>query len=229
MVNVILSSDNVTVLGGPTRLDVDLNVGAPGVRGSIIFTDSRNPNTLVPSRDFIVPPLIFDLFINSNPSSSDYLQAYQYINKDGNNVWVPIFKLKVDTFTVNKVLDFANGKAEIFINLTELGLENVPFDSFYLSSAYFNVVASFTLVNPSLLPEISPLISNISVLVKDAYYDSTGLTDPAAFPLILPIEFNGLELSGDEWVPIDEKQAIAYLNISITDPSEILQAFGGDS
>jgi len=27
MVNVILSSDEVTVLGGPTRLDVDLNIG----------------------------------------------------------------------------------------------------------------------------------------------------------------------------------------------------------
>jgi len=58
MVNVILSSDEVTVLGGPTRLDVDLNIGASGTRGSLIFNGFGNPNNLQLDRDFPTFPLV---------------------------------------------------------------------------------------------------------------------------------------------------------------------------
>jgi len=232
MVNVILSSDDITVLGGPSRLDVDLNVGASGVRGSIILNGFGNPNLLVPVRDFITVPQVFDIFIDADPGSPGYLQAYQYVNQDGAQSWIPIFKLTQDVYKLNRVLSFSEGVAETLVNLTELGIDSIPFDSFNNSSAYFNVMSSISNVNVETLdtdvnPEILP--SSSSILVGDAYYSSVGLEDPSDFPLILPLKFYAVEFNGSAWSEINNKKVIAYLTISFADPNNIFVNFGGDS
>lgn len=230
MVNVILSSDDITVLGGPSRLNVDLNIGATGTRGSLIFNGFGNPNLLVENRDFPTLPKVFDIFIDVDPGSDNYLQAYQYVNQDGANSWTPAFKITQNIFSVNKVLDFSNGTAETLINLTELGVENIPFDSFENSSTYFNVSATISNVDVENLnsnSSTSPIA--YSVLVKDAYYDSAGLTNPSEFPLILPLEFSAAELVASSWSPLDEKRVIAYLTVSFANPDEIFLNLGGES
>jgi len=227
MVNVILSSDDITVLGGPSRLNVDLNIGATGTRGSLIFNNFGNPNLLVENRDFPTIPKVFDIFIDVDPSSDKYLQAYQYVNQDGVNSWIPAFKITQNIFKINRVLDFSNGKAEILINLTQLGIENLPFDSFENSSAFFNVSATINNVNPE-NPNSDNFPIAYSVLVEDAYSNSVGLTN-SEFPLVLPLEFSAAEFVSGSWSLLDEKKAIVYLTISFANPDEIFLNIGGES
>lgn len=55
MADVLLSSDELTVLGGPAEISVDVDFGPQGDRGSLMFvgpdkpqdfTFSRNPKSL---------------------------------------------------------------------------------------------------------------------------------------------------------------------------------------
>jgi hypothetical protein len=232
MVNVILSSDEVTVLGGPTRLDVDLNIGASGTRGSIIFNGFGNPNNLQLDRDFPTFPLVFDIFIDSDPASDNYLQAYQYVNQDGQTSWVIIFKLTQDVYRINKVVEFLNGEGNVLINLTELGIENVAFESYLDSFAFFNVSATISNIdvtssNNNASSATAP--AALSVVVEDAYTnDPTSFYGSTEFPFFLPIRMEAAEFSSGTWSLINNKKVVIYLTVGFANPNEIFSNFGGD-
>jgi hypothetical protein len=220
LVNVVFSGDNVTVLGGPTQLDVDLNVGANGTRGSIFFVGNENPNSLNPSQDFVTFPLVFDIFINVNPASNNYLQAYQYVNQDNQNLWIPVFKILQEGYKETKVLNFTNGEAEINIRVSDIGLNSIPFDSLTNSFAYFNIQATISNVNLNDPSEPQKPLS-FSVKPGDTFFDNEGTFDAGEFPLFLPITFNAVEFNGTSWNPVNNKKNIVYLSISFTSPNEI--------
>jgi hypothetical protein len=223
MVDVILASDNVTVLGGPSNLEVDLNIGAPGIRGSLFFVGTQNPNSLNINQDFPQRPAVFDIFINVNASSEDYLQAYQFTNQDGVSTWIPTFNISQNTYTVNKVVEFQNGEAAASIEIAQLGLDAVPFDVALNSFAYFNIQASLTNVD---LDDLSatPLPSAMSFKVEDSIFNSNGSFDPGQFPSLLPITFNAVEFDGTDWNPIDGKTTYVCITASFVDPNEIFQS-----
>lgn len=232
MVDVILSSDNVTVLGGPSSLDVDLNIGASGTRGSLFFTGTQNPNNLNINQDFPEVPIIFDIFINVNAASENYLQAYQYVSQDGINTWVPIFKISNNTYSLNTIVDFVDGEADVLVNIADLGLDKVPFDSVTNSFAYFNIQATLSNLNfDDLSSAVFP--SAISVEVIDSYFDNSGSFDPGEFPLFLPLKIHAAEFNGTSWSMLDNKKTLVYLTISFANPNQVFQAIassnGGES
>lgn len=228
MVDVVLSSDNVTVLGGPEQVDVDLNIGASGERGSIFFTGLQNPNSLT-TQDFTEAPKIFDIYIVNDPSSNNYLQAYQYLNQDGVLSWLPSFKISQTITAFNKVVTFTSGEASIILDVADLGLENVTFDSFVNSFAYFNVQATISNIDVAEAPAgtINHLPAALSINVGDAYFDNTGGGDPANYPMKLPIDFKAAEYSGSGWTNIDGKDVILHLRVEFVDPNEVLSQLTG--
>ena len=235
MVNVVYSSNDITVLGGPSRLDLDLNIGPSGNRGSLIFIGDRNPNQINPATGFSQRPALFDLFINSNPSSSSYLQAYQFVSRDGVSQWIEVFKLTQNIVSLNKVATFTNGEANLTINISELGLEDLPFSVRNNSSLYFNVSATISNINVTLIEDQEDLETShnpaaISLLVRDVEDDTSGdpigQEDPETFPLILPIDIKGVEFVDSSWVPINNKSVIIYLTIAFANPNEILSFAG---
>jgi hypothetical protein len=221
------------VLGGPTRLDLDLNIGAAGTRGSIIFNGFGNPNNLTLDRDFPVLPRVFDIFIDSDPGSENYLQAYQYVNQDGTQSWVMIFKLTQDVYKINKVVDFSEGEASILVNLTELGIENVPFETYPNSSAFFNVSATISNIDATAIDGGSPLITSpaaLSIVVEDAYTnDPNSFTGSQEFPFFLPIRMEAVEFSNGTWSAIDDRKVVVYMTVSFANPNEIFDNFGGEA
>lgn len=229
MVEVVLSSDNVTVLGGPSNLEVDLNIGAPGTRGSVFLIGTENPNTLNLEQGFDIRPELFDIFINVNTASEDYLQAYQLENQDGIDVWNPIFKLSQQTFSANKVIEFSDGQAETALEIASIGLDEVTFDEESNSFAFFGIQASLTNVDLD-NPSNTPLPSAMSFKVGNAIFDNDGLEDPSTFPSLLPITFNAVEFDGQDWAPIDNKKTYVSLTASYVNPNEIFQNinFGGN-
>ena len=221
MVNVVLSSDSVTVLGGPSKLDVDLNIGASGERGSLFFTGLGNPNTLNLNLNFPVAPKIFDIFIDVDSGSASYLEAYQFLNEDGENNWSPVFRLDQKTYSLNKVVDFQNGEVSFNINLHALGLFNqLPFVERENSFTYFNVQATLSNINLE-DRSLSVLPSSLSIEVGDVFEGTEGSFDSGIPPEFLPITLKAAEFDGTEWSLIQNKKTLVYISISFANPNEV--------
>jgi hypothetical protein len=91
MAEVILSSDDLTVLGGPAEISVDVDFGPKGDRGSLIFYGLGKPDEISTLPEDLKA---YDTYINASPTDSEYQFLYQYISADGGTPsWVKIFKL----------------------------------------------------------------------------------------------------------------------------------------
>lgn len=88
MVDVLYTSDSVTVLGGPSTVNVGLDLGPQGPRGNKIFTAPSDPEDYFDSETTeLLQPQEFDLFINLDPLGADYGIVYQYQRVDGVFEW----------------------------------------------------------------------------------------------------------------------------------------------
>ena len=228
MVDVVVASDNLTVLGGPERIDVDLNIGAAGTRGNTFFVGLETPSSLT-TQDFITPPQIFDVYIINDPSSTNYLQAYQYLNQDGELTWVPSFKISDNVAAFNKVLEFSNGVATLQVDLAEVGLDNLAFDSFANSFASFNVQCSISNVEVSEAPDgavdNNPIAFSFNV--GDVFFDNTGGGNANEYPMKIDIDFVAVEFANGSWTNLNAKEVIVHLRVEVVNPTEVISSLGG--
>lgn len=109
MAESIVSVDTVSIVGGPSTVKVDVDLGATGQRGSLILYGLGKPTD--PSVTFRPKPQLLDWYINLDVNDSEYQYIYQYIIKDGIYVWNRIFKIVPNVFNENKTITFVNGVA----------------------------------------------------------------------------------------------------------------------
>lgn len=223
MAEVVVSTPELTVLGGPASVQVDTNVGAAGNRGVFVFFGLENPNS--PLATFTETPIVFDLYILVDSSSSDYLQVYQYVVQDGVAQWVPQIKLTPNFYGTNRVLTFINGVANLDINVFEIGLVALRAGGQSLVDTRFQFSVQATLSNYEVNSESDPLISSehlsgfVSVKVEDIYLDETDSQ------LKLPLTFYGTEFDGTSMQKIDNKNVVVHLSILVVSPNEVTSFF----
>jgi hypothetical protein len=113
MVDVLLSSDDLSVFGGPASIDLNVDIGAQGIRGSYIFTGNGKPT----DDGVDLPPSLqpYDLYINLKPSDTEYLFLYQYGSVNGVISWSRVLRLIPNTALANIPVIFYNGEAVTFI------------------------------------------------------------------------------------------------------------------
>lgn len=155
MTEVILSNDDVTVIGGPSSINLDVDFGPKGDRGSTFLTGDTNPNDY----EFLEPPLVGDLFININTADTEYLYMYQLVSGPSSDTWEPLLKLIPNVFAQNKNLNFSNGSATTTISVADAsvflpGLPSVP------TAEDFNIQA--TLINVGKPVALSVTIGSVS-------------------------------------------------------------------
>lgn len=79
-IDIVLENDDIVVLGPPTSIDIAVDIGPQGDRGSRTFTGSVDPNTYTSAQFetvFGIVPIYGDIFIQVN-SGSDYGKYYIY-------------------------------------------------------------------------------------------------------------------------------------------------------
>jgi hypothetical protein len=222
MAEVVVSSDDLTVLGGPAIVEVDLNIGPAGDRGVFIsygIGDPRVVGTL-----FSATPKIFDLYILTDPASADYLQIFQYINLDGNPTWDPAIKLSQNFYATTRVLPFVAGESSITFDAFELGLfqERLATLEFPLSAAYLNVQATpgnFDLVShlsPELLLPLEHYPTSMSVLVNDLFLDDDETK--------IKVDLKAAEFDGTDWANVNDKNLVVHFYMQIVDPTFMFNA-----
>jgi hypothetical protein len=117
MTDINLSALDVTVFGGPSTVDVDVDFGPPGVRGSrinAVIADPRLVSTPKPS-----DALIGDILLNVSPSKSDYLMLYQKIGS-GSEDWQEIVELYPNIYSDRRTVTFDGGTATTTVILNNV-------------------------------------------------------------------------------------------------------------
>ena len=109
MVDVLLSNESISVFGGPASIDINVDFGAPGIRGSLIFTGPGKPTD--PTVNFPTDPRPQDLYINLLPSDFEYLFLYQYGSINGVLSWSKVLRLIPNTAIANIPVIFLDGIA----------------------------------------------------------------------------------------------------------------------
>jgi hypothetical protein len=112
------SIDNIdlTVYGGVENVELSVDFGSQGDRGSNIFAGNGDPTVFLAGQDI----QLNDLYINTNTANSYYGWLYQYLLEVGNPVWTPILKLDPSQYSNISTTTFTSGAATISIPVSEL-------------------------------------------------------------------------------------------------------------
>jgi len=190
--NVLLSTEDVLVVGPPTSIEVDLDIGAKGQRGSQIFLDMGKPSEV-----FTGTPLPYDLFFNLNPLDSEYLTVYQYVSVPViGATWLKVFKIFPNELRKNYAVDFVDGVGTKVINVTDILplslIGSLP------EPENFNIVYSIENQNP-----LSTSIDSIQIV-----------PDPNTEFINLVITLKALQYNGSVWENLEGTRTV-HLDIRV--------------
>jgi len=190
MVDVLLNTEDVVVLGPPDSVDVLVDIGPQGTRGSKIIVGSGEPNAQTSSGVLLGTTLILnDIYINTAPGE-DYGYMYQYISQPGGNTWTEVLRVKPAIYSAIETVSFSSGSGSITIPISNI----VTVTGSPLTASNFNVQYQIENANPIASSiEIPALISPGTNLV---------------------INFDAVEYSGGSWSNLSGSKTV-HLFISI--------------
>ncbi len=117
-INLVVQDDNLTVYGPPQSIELALDIGPKGDKGSKIYTGPGDPN--VNTGLFINDPAsLSDIFIR-NDLGADYGVLYQYVSVPGGNEWQSVLKFQPITFNEIVQTTFTSGSASFLIPLNSI-------------------------------------------------------------------------------------------------------------
>lgn len=117
-INSVISTDTITVFGPPEIIQLGLDVGAQGTRGSLIYTGSGDPN--INTGVFVnEPALVGDLYLRTD-FGSDYGVVYQYNTVPSGNEWGAVLKFQPVTYSAIESLAFSSGSVSVSIPVNDI-------------------------------------------------------------------------------------------------------------
>jgi hypothetical protein len=163
MTDVLLSNDDITVLGPPAIVELLVDIGPSGTRGSQVFVGIGDPNSIVIGQT----PLLNDLFINTSPGG-ELGYMYQYVSEPGGNTWIKVLDLNPSIYSINYEAIFSAGTTSITIpiaNIVEVTGSPLTADNFNVqhSITHSNPIASSISI-PALTGDGSNLVVNITAV-----------------------------------------------------------------
>jgi hypothetical protein len=159
MPDVLLSNDDITVLGPPAVVELLVDIGPTGTRGSQVFVGVGDPNSITIGQT----PLLNDLFINTSPGG-ELGYMYQYVSEPGGDTWIKVLDLNPSIYSINYEAIFSAGTTSITIPISDI----VDVTGAPLTADNFNVQHSITHTNPiASSVSIPALVGDGSNLVVD--------------------------------------------------------------
>jgi len=189
MVDVLFENDEVAAWGPSGTLDIQLDIGPTGTRGSKIFIGSGDPNSK-PLSFFSNDLKINDIYIN-NAIGSEFSYMYQYINKLGGSEWVEVLKINPAIYSLIETVDFTSGVGSIEIDIANI----VQNSGSPLTADSFSV--QFSVGNDEI---VSAVITQIAI---------TGVTNDK-----LTITFKGIKYDGSSWVNLNSESVTIHAIIT---------------
>lgn len=170
--DVVVNTDDLVVLAPPTTIDVGVDFGPQGQRGSTFYAGSGNPNDTTVSENVfgdIIIPVDGDLYINT-AAGSNYGWLFIYNPKVVGDDWDSVLRLNPPIYTRNVEQTFTSGLSTISIATADI----VP--SGVVVSGPYSYIVSLTPINsdPTVLTINSQTISgsNLEISVEGIKYSS---------------------------------------------------------
>lgn len=115
MADIVLSTVDLDVFGGPTSLDVSVDFGQTGVRGSRIWAGTNaDPAVELVGQDYI----LYDWYIHTVSG-----KMYQYIPQAGVPTWTQATSITLPQYSAIATTTFTAGSATVTIPINELTAE----------------------------------------------------------------------------------------------------------
>jgi hypothetical protein len=144
MVDVLLNTEDVVVLGPPETIDVLVDIGPQGTRGTKFIVGSGEPNAQTSSGVLLGQTLILnDMYIDVSPGV-DYGYMYQYVSQPGGNTWTQVLKINPAIYSSIETVSFSSGNASITIPIANI----VTVSGSPLTKSNFNVQYQIEGANP---------------------------------------------------------------------------------
>jgi hypothetical protein len=191
MTNVVLNNDDITIFAPPAIVELLVDIGPQGIRGSQFFVGVGNPNTV----NIGQTPNLNDLYINTSPGGElGYL--FQYQSQPGGDVWVEVLNIYPSVYSENAQVTFEAGSAEVVIPVADI----VTVTGTPLTSDNFSVQYSIAHTNPvASAMQIPALVGAGTNLV---------------------INLEAVEYAGAAWSALDESVTI-HFNITIVEAGAV--------
>ena len=144
MVDVLLNTEDVVVLGPPETIDVLVDIGPQGTRGTKFIVGSGEPNAQTASGVLLAQTLILnDMYIDVSPGV-DYGYMYQYVSQPGGNTWTQVLKINPAIYSAVETIPFTSGAGSITIPVSNI----VTVSGSPLTASNFSVQFQIEGVNP---------------------------------------------------------------------------------
>lgn len=179
MSEVVFSSEDLTVFGGPASIDVSVDIGAQGIRGTVIHALPADPRTLATNQlpSDMIPG---DLGINITPSSIDYLTVYQKVGSLPQE-WITLYSIFPNVYFTKVEANFVDGVTTVPIALST----NFVVDNYDISNFSVQLIVES-------LPDGSnnpiPLLSSMTLSVR-----------PTSTQQFLDVKIKTLQFVGGTW------------------------------
>ncbi len=115
MTDVLLSNDDITVLGPPETVEVLVDIGPSGTRGSQVFVGIGDPNVV----EIGQTPILNDLYINTSPGTN-YGYLSQYVSQPGGDTWIEILRINPTIYSKNYSNSYVSGESQIIIPIADI-------------------------------------------------------------------------------------------------------------
>lgn len=181
MTTPLVGSIDLSVLGGPSSISLDVDFGPTGARGSRIFGLPADPRLISTPKPLEVTN--YDLGIVITPSAPDYLSVYQ---KTGTSVedWEPFAALYPNFYAAKQALTFNSSGVATF----QIIVSSVFTVTTYLVEM-FNV---FYQINSS-----NPIASSMTKTLTQNGNDQ-----------VLTVTIKAIEYSSSTWSPLQGQKAV---------------------
>ena len=173
-ITALVSNEDITVLGPPSYVDVLVDVGPTGIRGSQVLVGTGNPND--PNTEIGQTPELNDVFIN-NATGNEYSWMYQYVSVPGGNTWTPILQVNPTIYSLTETISFTAGVGSLGVTISDI----VQSGAASLTAANFSIQFSVGNDKP-----VSAVINSVAI---------TGATLDT-----LTISFKALEYDSGTWI-----------------------------
>ena len=190
MVDVLLNTEDVVVLGPPDSVDVLVDIGPQGTRGSKIIVGSGEPNAQTSSGVLLGITLILnDIYIQTDPGEN-YGYMYQYVSQPGGNTWVGVLRVSPVIYSAIETIPFTSGSGSITIPISNI----VTVTGSPLTASNFNVQFQIEGTNPIAASMEIPALAGAGTN--------------------LVINFDAVQYSGGSWSALSGSKTV-HLFISI--------------
>jgi hypothetical protein len=173
MVDYILENEDLDVFGGPATIDLSVDFGRTGERGSRTWVGNGDPAIVLASQDI----KLFDLYINTN--AADYSWLYQYVAEIGGPAWVKVLRLNPQQASKISTVTFTSGEATLNIPTSTITSDTT------LDASQF--IVRYNLENAAGNPVASSFTYSIETISTVKY---------------IQIVINGAEWNGTAWTSL---------------------------